>query len=170
MSDLELDKMNDEEENEDTQAGKFLTFKVAKEEFGIEIRYVLDINGMQGITVLPDVPDYIKGVINLRGKVTPVLDVRLRFGLKERPYDERTCIIVVHLNDVSVGLIVDRVSEVLDIPDSEIEPPPKIRKGSGSRFIQGLGKVDDSVKILLDVHKLLFDEDADKAEETVQAD
>ncbi len=147
------------EEEEDTQKGKYLTFVVGKEEYGIEIRYVQEINGIQNITDLPDVPHFVKGVINLRGKVIPVIDVRLRFGLEEREYDERTCIIVVNLHQMTVGLIVDSVSEVLDIKDDDIEPPPRASMGAGSRYVQGLGKIGDGVKILLDVHKLLFDEE-----------
>ncbi|RPF49938.1 CheW protein [Thermodesulfitimonas autotrophica] len=155
---LEAELLEDEDENEDTQEDKFLTFVLADEEYGIEIRYVTEIIGMQKITEVPDVPPYIRGVINLRGKVIPVMDVRLRFGLPERPYDERTCIVVINVAEQAVGLIVDRVSEVLDIPKSEIEPPPQVKKGSGSRFIEGLGKVGDTVKILLNAGKLLFDE------------
>ena len=155
------------EEQEDTQEGKYLTFQIGKEEYGIEIRYVTEIIGIQKITDLPDTPDYVKGVINLRGKVIPVLDVRLRFGLVERDYDERTCIIVVNINGTSVGLIVDSVSEVLDIPSNDVELPPKVNKGGGSRYIQGLGKVGESVKILLNIHRLLFDEELEQIIEAI---
>ncbi len=147
---------------EDTQKDKYLTFVVGKEEYGIEIRFVQEINGIQNITDLPDVPHFVKGVINLRGKVIPVIDVRLRFGIKEREYDERTCIIVVNLSQMTVGLIVDSVSEVLDIGEKDIEPPPRASMGAGSRYVQGLGKMNDDVKILLDVRKLLFDEEYDQ--------
>lgn len=157
---LDADLLNDEDwDEEDTQEDKFLTFALKKEEFGIEIRYVTEIIGMQNITEVPDMPHYIRGVINLRGKVIPVMDVRLRFGLEERDYDDRTCIIVININEQSVGLIVDRVSEVLDIPKGQIEPPPRVRKGESSRFIQGMGKVGDHTKIILNAHQLLFDED-----------
>lgn len=145
------------EEREDTQEGKFLTFSLGSEEYGIEIRYVTEIIGIQKITDLPDMPSYVKGVINLRGKVIPVIDVRLRFELDEREYDERTCIVVVTLNDMTVGLIVDSVSEVIDIPAEDIEPAPKVKRGESSRFISGLGKVNEAVKILLDIKHLLFD-------------
>jgi len=145
------------EEQEDTQEGKFLTFSMGDEEYGIEIRFVNEIIGIQKVTDLPDMPTYVKGVINLRGKVIPVIDVRLRFDLEEREYDERTCIIVVTLNDMAVGLIVDSVSEVIDIPSEDIEPAPKVKRGEASRFISGLGKVNEAVKILLDIRHLLFD-------------
>lgn len=147
------------DDDEDTQEGKYLTFKLGKEEYGIEIRHVTEIIALQNITEVPEMPIYMKGVINLRGKVIPVMDVRLRFGLAERSYDDRTCIIVININDYSVGLIADRVSEVVDIPKEEIEPPPAIKKGVSSRFIQAMGKVGDQVKILLNADKLLFDEE-----------
>lgn len=155
--DWDADLLEDEEEDEDTQEDKFLTFVLNKEEFGIEIRYVTEIIGIQSITGVPDMPPYIKGVINLRGKVIPVMDVRLRFGMEERAYDDRTCIVVICINEQSVGLIVDRVSEVLDIPKTNVEPPPKGGRGENSRFIQGMGKVGDQVKILLNANQLLFD-------------
>jgi purine-binding chemotaxis protein CheW len=154
-----------EEKQEDTQEGKFLTFSMGDEEYGIEIRHVTEIIGIQSITDLPDMPDFVKGVINLRGKVIPVIDVRLRFSMSERPYDERTCIIVVNINGLAVGLIVDSVSEVLDIPAGDIEPPPKVKKGESSRYIQGLGKVSDNVKILLDIRQMLFDEEIEQIKE-----
>ncbi|MGD0622494.1 MAG: chemotaxis protein CheW [Thermacetogeniaceae bacterium] len=161
----EKDRLNtelldeDDDEGEDTQENKYLTFVIGKENFGIEIRYVTEIIGIQSITEVPDVPLYVKGVINLRGKVILVMDVRLRFGVDERSYDDRTCIIVININEQPVGLIVDRVLEVLDIQQGEIEPPPRMRKGRGNRFIQGMGKVGDQVKILLDANKLLFNEE-----------
>lgn len=145
------------EEDEDTQEDKFLTFVLNGEEYGIEIRHVTEIIGIQNITEVPDMPHYIKGVINLRGKVIPVMDVRLRFGVKEREYDDRTCIIVINIDEQSVGMIVDRVSEVLDIPKNDVEPPPKVKRGESSRFIKGMGKVDERVKILLNEYQLLFD-------------
>jgi len=147
----------DDDREEDTQEDKFLTFFLGQEEYGIEIRNVIEIIGIQNITEVPDMPSYLKGVINLRGKVIPVVDVRLRFGMEERSYDDRTCIIVINVDNQSVGLIVDRVSEVLDIPKSQVEPPPKVAGGESSRFIQGMGKIGERVKILVDAHRLLFD-------------
>jgi purine-binding chemotaxis protein CheW len=157
---LDADLMEDDDEDgEDTQEGKYLTFVIGKEDFGIDIRYVTEIIGIQGITEVPGVPAHVKGVINLRGKVIPVMDVRLRFGVDERPYDDRTCIIVINIDEQPVGLIVDRVLEVLDIQKDEIEPTPMIQKGKSNRFIQGLGKVGDQVKILLCASKLLYDQE-----------
>lgn len=148
---------------EDTQRGKFLTFHLAREDYGIEIRHVTEIIGIQKITEVPDMPDYVRGVINLRGKVIPVMDVRTRFRMPAREYDERTCIIVVNIEEQSVGLVVDQVNEVADIPEGQIEPPPRNRKGEGS-YIQGLGKIGDEVKILINVQKLLSGEDLAQVE------
>lgn len=159
-----------EEQQEDTQEGKFLTFSLGEEEYGIEIRHVTEIIGIQNVTDLPDMPDYVKGVINLRGKVIPVIDVRLRFLMKERAYDERTCIVVVNINGMAVGMIVDSVSEVIDIPGGDIEPPPKVKKGEASRYIQGLGKVGEDVKILLEIEKLLFNEEMEQIREQVSSE
>ncbi len=142
--------------NEDTQKNKYLTFHLAGEDYGIEICYVIEIIGIQSITDVPDMPSFIRGVINLRGKVIPVMDVRARFGLPARDYDERTCIIVIDVDSTEVGLVVDEVSEVADIPESQVEPAPRTSRNTESSFIQGMGKMNNKVKILLDAHKLLF--------------
>ena len=139
-----------------------MTFVLNREEYGIEIKHVIEIIGIQNITSVPDMPSYIKGVINLRGKVIPVMDVRMRFSISEQAYNERTCIIVITVNEQLVGLIVDEVSEVLDIPKSSVEPPPKVSRGAGNKFVHGMGKVGDAVKILLNADKLLFEEDLEK--------
>jgi len=141
---------------------KFLTFQIGSEDYAFYIQYITEIIGIQKITELPNVPKYIRGLINLRGKVIPIIDVRLRFDKQEREYDERTCIIVTHLNDVHIGLIVDRVSEVLNIPAKDIDLPPTISKGSESRFISGLGKIDGNVKIIVNLERLLYDIEIDK--------
>jgi purine-binding chemotaxis protein CheW len=166
MEQIDSDEML---ETEDTQNGKYLTFVIGSEEYGIEIRHVTEIIGIQSITDLPDMPSFVKGVINLRGKVIPVIDIRLRFSMQEREYDERTCIVVVKVNATSVGLIVDSVSEVLDIATENVEPPPQVHKGEGSRFLQGLGKVNGDVKILLEVQKLLFEEELEAISESISA-
>lgn len=147
-------------DEEDTQKGKFLTFIIGREEYGIEIRFVTEIiGGIQMITEVPEVPDYVKGIINLRGKIIPVIDVNLRFKKEARPYSDRTCIIVIDIEDISVGLIVDNVAEVLSIADENIVPPPDTRAGFHHRYIKGIGKVGTDVKLLLDCDKLLSDED-----------
>ena len=144
-----------DDEDEDTQKGKYLTFTVDREDYGIEIYNVTEIIGIQKITDVPDMPAYIKGVINLRGKVISVMDVRLRFKMPEREYDDRTCIVVVNITGTAVGLVVDTVMEVANIPDSQIELPPEVAEASSQHYIKGLGKVGDEVKILLDVERLV---------------
>ncbi|MDH3393330.1 MAG: chemotaxis protein CheW [Desulfobulbaceae bacterium] len=146
-------------EDEDTMKDKYLTFHIAGEDYGIDIVYVTEIIGIQKITDVPDMPDYVKGVINLRGKVIPVMDVRLRFHLPERDYDERTCIVVVDIEGTAVGLVVDQVNEVADIPEKDVEPPPRSSKGATSRYLKGMGKVGNEVRILLSVDKLLQEEE-----------
>lgn len=155
MSDIALDEFVDE----DTMKDQYLTFLVGDETFGFGIEYVTEIVGMQSITTVPDMQSYVKGVINLRGSVIPVLDIRLRFGMEEREYDERTCIIVVQMGDLSVGLIVDIVNEVTDIPESKVSAPPKVYGGAGAQYIRGMGKLEEKVIILLDITKLLSGED-----------
>jgi len=155
---------NDIFEEEDTQKDKYLTFHLASEEFGIEIQYVTEIIGIQSITQIPEMPDFIKGVINLRGKVVPVMDVRSRFKLPFREYDARTCIIVVDIKDTAVGLVVDEVREVLDIPESQVDPPPKTNGKNGSSFIKSIGKVGKDVKIILNISQLLYEEELETLE------
>ncbi len=133
---------------------KHLTFKLANEEYGIEILKVREIIGMMNITAVPRMPNYVKGVINLRGKVIPVIDLRLKFGLDEIEHTEQTCIIVVDAGQ-EIGIIVDTVSEVLDITRDNIEPPPAIGESAHNSFIFGMGKVGDAVKILLDIDRVL---------------
>jgi len=146
-------------EKEDTQHGRFLTFTLDKEVYGIEIRYVTEIIGLQPVTRMPEVPDYIKGIINLRGKIIPVIDVRLKFKKDAATYDDRTCIIVIETTELSVGLIVDNVAEVITIADENIVPPPDNRSGIQNRYISGIGKVGNEVKLLLDCEKLFLEEE-----------
>ena len=147
-------------ENEDTLKNMYLTFRLGSEDYGIEIRYVTEIVGMQKITEVPDMPVFVKGVVNLRGQVIPVLDMRLRFNMQSRDYDERTCIIVVSISGSQVGLVVDTVNEVRNIDDDQISPPPKTAGADAARYIQGMGKVGESVIILLEGQKILNEHEA----------
>lgn len=149
---------------EDTQKGKFLTFAIGSEVYGIEIRYVTEIIGMQTITEVPDLPEYIKGIINLRGKIIPVIDVRLRFRKPLRDYNDRTCIVVVDIKEVAVGLIVDTVAEVLTIADQDLVEPPKINQSYTQRYISAIGKVGSDVKLILDCDRLLNDQEVEELE------
>lgn len=150
---------------EDTQKGRFLTFSLGKEGYGIEIKYVTEIIGIQAITEIPELPEYVRGIINLRGKIIPVMDVRLRFKKEPKEYNDRTCVIVIDIKDVSIGLIVDTVAEVLTIPDENIVEPPKMNKGFYNRYIKNIGKVGNEVMLLLDCEKLLTDDELDDLSE-----
>ncbi|WP_040949870.1 chemotaxis protein CheW [Gorillibacterium massiliense] len=154
------------EQEEDTLKGKFLTFSMGNEQYGIEIRHITEIIGIQPITEVPELPEYIKGIVNLRGKIIPVMDVRLRFKKPFRDYNDRTCIIVVDIEDISIGLIVDRVSEVLVIREEQIVDPPDMNKG-GQRFIKGIGTVANDVLLLLDCGKLLSDNEIETLNQAV---
>lgn len=139
---------------EDAQKNKFLIFSIDKEQYGIEIKYVIEIIGIQKITAVPQLPQYIKGVINLRGKIIPVMDVRIRFNKRAIEYDDRTCIIVVQVKDICIGLIIDRVLEVVDIEKNQISLPPEMGKNS-NKYINGIGKSGEEVKLLINCDELL---------------
>jgi purine-binding chemotaxis protein CheW len=136
-----------------------LIFTVNTEAYGVQIEYVTEIVGLQKIVEVPDVPTYIKGVINLRGQVIPVMDVRIRFNMPIREYDDRTVIIVLEHNDVKTGLIVDGVSDVQELSDNEISPPPR-KDEANNAIITGVGQKDDKISFLLDVERLLYAKDS----------
>jgi purine-binding chemotaxis protein CheW len=140
---------------EDTQKGKYLTFVLGNESYGIGIEYVTEIIGILPITEVPELPIFIRGIMNLRGRIIPVMDMRLRFKKEFVDYDERTCIIVVDILDSSVGLIVDSVSEVTNIADNDIVDQPMLSSGVSNKYIKSIGKVGNEVKLLLDCEKLL---------------
>ena len=139
--------------------GKYLTFTLADEEYGIGILKIKEIIGMISITSVPQTPEYVKGVINLRGKVIPVIDFRLKFGLEAMEYNERTCIIVLEIGhkemSVMIGIVVDSVSEVLNIKAEDIEDAPHFGTTLATDYILGMAKSEGSVKILLDIDKIL---------------
>ncbi len=163
MSQLDLEDIN-EELDEDTLKDRYLTFHLGKESYGIEIRHVTEIIVLQEITKVPDLPDFIIGVVNLRGNVISVMDMRMRFHLETREYDDRTCIVVVNVKDIAVGLLVDTVNEVLNIPEEQVDPPPKTHSGIKSNYVMGMGKVEKQVKILLDIEKILQEEELEQIE------
>ena len=139
--------------------GKYLTFALANEEYGLEILKVREIIGYIDVTAVPQTPHHVKGVINLRGQVIPVIDLRAKFGMETTDVTEETCIIVVEITrpnrTFSTGIIVDRVQEVLDVPGQDIEEAPQFGAAVNTDFILGMGKVGESVKILLDIDKVL---------------
>ncbi|ADL52258.1 chemotaxis protein CheW [Clostridium cellulovorans] len=140
---------------EDTLKDKYLTFSIGEECYGIEIRYVIEIIGIQPITEIPELPNYVKGIINLRGKIIPVIDVRLRFNKLYREYNDRTCIIVISVEDTIVGLIIDSVSDVISIQKESIVEPPSVSNSFNNKYISGIGKIGSEVKLLLDTSKLI---------------
>ena len=144
-----------------TQKDKYVTFKSGHEYYGIKIQYVNEIIVYQEITEIPESESYIKGLINLRGKIIPVIDVRLRFKQEPIPYTDRTCIIVLNVDNTVVGLIVEKIAEVVEIQEENILPSPTIGNTEKPQnvFVQSIGKVGDSVKLLLDPEKLLNGED-----------
>lgn len=144
-----------EAKNHVDRLSKYLTFVLGAEEYGLEILKVREIIGLQTITVVPRMPDFIRGIINLRGKVIPVIDLRLKFEMESIEDTEQTCIIVLELGDLLTGILVDRVSEVLDIQDEQIEETPQFGITVDTEFILGIGKTKDKVIILLDIGKVL---------------
>ncbi len=161
------------DEQRDTQKGKYVTFKSGNEYFGLKIQYVNEIIVFQEITSIPESEDYLKGLINLRGKIIPVIDVRLRFKQEPFEYNDRTCIIVINVKDTVVGLIVEKIAEVVEIQEENILPSPSIGHAdkTQNQYVYGIGKVGDTVKLLLDPDKLIKDEDisvAEQAEENKQ--
>ncbi len=142
-----------------SREGKYLTFSLAGEEYGIGILKVREIIGMMPVTPVPQTPDFVKGVLNLRGKVIPVIDLRLRFDLEAAAYSERTCIIVVEIHgdagSLPMGIVVDAVSEVLNIRSADIENTPSFGVKLNTDFILGMAKTDGGVKILLDIDRVL---------------
>lgn len=141
-------------EEEDTQKNKYLTFTIEDENYGIDIMYVTEIVGIQPITTVPELPHFIRGIINLRGKIIPVMDARVRFRKQEIEYNDRTCIIVIEVSELLIGIIVDAVSEVVNIDEKDIVPPPLIAT-LGRKFIKAIGKSDDQVTLILDCEMLL---------------
>ncbi len=138
------------------RAGKYLTFKLGPGHYGLEILKVREIIGLIGITAIPLAPDHVKGVINLRGMVIPVVDLRLKFGMQENEATAETCIIVAHVGDREIGVLVDQVSEVQYFDAANIQEPPTLGAGIDTDFILGIGKVGDHVTLLLDIDRVLI--------------
>lgn len=149
-----------------TQKDKYVTFMSGDEYFGLKIEYVNEIIVLQDITAIPESEDYIEGLINLRGKIIPVIDVRLRFNQEPFEYNDRTCIIVINVQSTVVGLIVEQIAEVVEISEDNLLPAPSIKheESSRDRYVYAIGKVDGKVKLLLDPERLLNDEDLSAVE------
>jgi purine-binding chemotaxis protein CheW len=150
--------------------GKYLTFCLAQEEYGIGVRKIKEIIGMMSITTVPQAPEFVKGVINLRGKIIPVMDLRLRFGMEPIAYTDRTCIVVAEIgrgtDTVFIGIVVDSVSEVLNIKEEDIEESPSFGARITTDYILGMAKMNKSVKILLDIDRVLNSQEVRLLEKT----
>lgn len=162
---MSYEPINEILQEEDTLDGKYLSFPLNNVMYGIEIRAVTEVIRYQEITEVPNMPIFIKGVINLRDTVIPVMDVRVRFHLPEKKYDDRTCTIVVNIDGFAMGLVVDTVEGVISIPKENVDPPIQARKDMDAQFIAGMGKIGQKVTILLDVNKLLFKEELEEIKE-----
>jgi len=141
---------------------QLVTFKLGDEEFGVDILRVQEINKMMNITKIPNAPEFVEGVINLRGKIIPVIDLRKRMDFNRKEWDSKTRIIVTELDGKVVGFVVDSVSEVLRIPENTIEPPPAMISGIESEYIEGVGKIEDRLLILLNLEKVLSGKDKEE--------
>lgn len=166
------EEVREELMEEDSQKGKFMTFQTGKEYFGISISYVSEIIAIQPITAIPEVDDYIKGLINLRGKIIPVIDVRVRFKMPPVDYTDRTCIIVINVKSTIIGLIVEKIAEVDDIMDEDIVPPPTLghREYEANKYVYGLARTGNTMKLLIDPEKLIKQEDMKVLEEIQESE
>ncbi len=144
------------EESEDTTKDLYLTFQINDEDYAIEVVNIKEIITMSDITVVPKTPDFLKGIINLRGDIVPVICVRSRFGLPKMEYDDSTCIIVLDYGEYIIGLIVDMVNGVLTIPEENISLPPSAKLNHTNQFVKNVGKTEEGVKLLLDIDRVLF--------------
>jgi len=156
----------------DPRAGKYLVFELGREEFGIRVLKVREIMGIQDITAVPQTPAHVKGVINLRGKVIPVVDLRLKFGLPEIEYTPRTCIIVVQVQGAAssmlMGIVVDGVAEVLNLATGDIEDTPDFGQGVATPYLLGMAKIKGKVKILLEIDQVLTSQELNRLDALVQ--
>lgn len=170
MNDLQNLTITEDLEDNSELNKQYLTFWTDKQLFGVKIASVVQIIGIQEITPIPDAPAYAKGVINLRGSIIPVIDVRIRFGKPEVPYGEHTCIIVTNLEDTYIGFIVDLVDEVTTIEDDQISPPPKVSRDGCNAYLTGIGKVGGKVVMLVDTSRILSENEIEFVEDAASED
>ncbi len=140
---------------EDTMKDRYLTFLIDKDVYALALEYVVEIIGIQEITEVPELPKYIRGVMNLRGRIIPLMDVRLRFEKTFKDYDERTCIVIIDYEKIAIGLIVDTVSDIITMTEADIMKTPEIGRAVDMRFVRKIGKIGGSVKLILDCRNLL---------------
>ncbi|MDR1117336.1 MAG: chemotaxis protein CheW [Oscillospiraceae bacterium] len=154
MQELMTSDASDAINSEDVMRGQYLTFRVKDGDYGIEIRYITEIIEVQNITNVPHTPGYVKGIINLRNTIVPVIDMGLRFSMNEIECTDRTCIIVLSMKDLNIGLIVDEVREVLTIDDENLQMPPAGKGGAKNEFVKAIGMYEDRINQLLDINKV----------------
>lgn len=154
-------------QEEDTMKGMYISFSIGDTPYALEIRHVMEIISVQVITQVPQMPKYVKGIINLRGTIIPVVDLRLRFNYEEKPYDERTCIIVISVEDLDVGLIVDEVQDVAAISDELIAAPPLARAAGQNNYVSGVARIGGVNRLLIDTRKLLGLQVQESLKETI---
>lgn len=155
--DIEAINENINTEEEDTLSNRYLSFLIDKQSYALELKDIVEIIGIQNITEIPNIKSYIEGVINLRGSIVPIINIRKRFKKELKDFDEKTCIIIINTEQAEIGLIVDEVSEVLNIDEELLSPKPVTHKGSESRFIRNIARVNQEVKIVLSAEALLYD-------------
>lgn len=160
----------DEQKKETMELLQLVSFFIGNEEFGVDILYVQEINRMSQVTKVPNAPDFVNGVINLRGRVIPVIDLRLKFGMPPKEPDKNTRIIVMEVSGKTVGFIVDSVNEVLRIPKNVTEAPPELAMGVNSEYIKSVGKLEDRLLILIDLEKILSTEESRQLKRVVETE
>lgn len=158
MSDTAINIDMDALMTEDDLTGMYLTFCIAEKNYGVELQHVLEIISIQSITTIPSTPHYVQGIINLRGRIVPVIEVRLKFGMEQKAYDERTCIIVLNIDEMYVGLIVDQVSEVLAFGNDMLAPLPEIGSVNSNKYIKSIAQIKDKLVLNLDCVTFLMDD------------
>lgn len=159
MEQLEREDIELIREENDTTRDKYLTMNVAGEMLGFEISRIAEIISIAHITKVPKTYDYVKGIINLRGDIVPVIDIRLRFKLEERPYDSETCIVVIEQERFNIGIIVDNVSDVKSIKEEEITVPPSAKLNASNKYVKNIGRSSEGPILLIDIEKLLYEEE-----------
>ena len=160
---LEREDLEDVEIDEGTT--NLVTFRLGSGEYAIDIMQAKEIIKMEKITLIPNAPYFVEGVINLRGNIIPIIDLKKRFNLEESEGDKNTGIIIAKIEDVDMGIMIDSISKVVSMANSDIQPPPSMLQGIGQRYIKGVGKMEDKLLVVLDLDKLFTNEEDDKAEE-----
>ena len=151
-------QIEEEQESEESLDEMYLTFMLGEEEYGINISFVTEIIGIQAITFVPDLPVFVKGIINLRGQIIPVIDVRLRFQKDEMDYNDRTCVIVLQIKDLSIGFIVDSVAACGAIPNEDVIEPPATQQNYHQKYVSGIGKLSEKIVLILNCEKLISED------------